>query len=216
MIGTPYIYKITNTVNGKVYIGKTMLTVKERWREHCKDSIKERCKDRPLYRAMRKYGKDRFTIEQLEECDEKVLSDREIYWIDQYRSFRCGYNATLGGGGKSYIDYDKIVDTYQKIGNQREVARTLKVDTETVRKALEFRHVETMSRATVIRNLCGNKVQMFSLDDRYIKDFPSARDAAKFATAGKSIKSLDGAAIHISEVCKGKRKTAYGFKWKYA
>lgn len=46
-----FIYKITNDVNGKVYIGKTLFSVEKRWKEHFKDSKKERCKNRPLYRV---------------------------------------------------------------------------------------------------------------------------------------------------------------------
>jgi hypothetical protein len=50
----PYIYKITNKINGKSYIGKTLKTVKERWSEHCQDYKKERSEKRPLYSAMSK------------------------------------------------------------------------------------------------------------------------------------------------------------------
>lgn len=56
MIG--YIYKITNKINGKVYIGKTTKTVQERWKEHLRESRTERSENRPLYRAIRKYGVD--------------------------------------------------------------------------------------------------------------------------------------------------------------
>ena len=58
MIG--YIYKITNRLNQKAYIGKTIYTVEERWQEHIRDSKRDRCKDRPLYRAMNKYGIENF------------------------------------------------------------------------------------------------------------------------------------------------------------
>ena len=64
MIG--YIYKITNRLNQKAYIGKTIYTVEERWQEHIRDSKRDRCKDRPLYRAMNKYGIENFSIEQID------------------------------------------------------------------------------------------------------------------------------------------------------
>ena len=68
---TGYIYKITNTINQKSYIGKTINSIAERWKEHKKDSKRSYCKDRPLYRAMNKYGIENFTIEQVEEVDVK-------------------------------------------------------------------------------------------------------------------------------------------------
>lgn len=96
------IYKITNLVNGKVYIGlsKHILT---RWIEH-KSHYKTI--DSVLYCAMRKYGLDNFSFEILEECNSEELSEREKFYIQQYRSYvgfeDCkGYNATLGGEDSS-------------------------------------------------------------------------------------------------------------------
>lgn len=95
---TGYIYKITNNINNKVYIGQT-INIEKRWYKHqylAKTGFK-----RHLYEAMRKYGIDNFSIEIIEECDADVLDDRERYWINQYKSFdRCyGYNKSFGGEG---------------------------------------------------------------------------------------------------------------------
>lgn len=60
-----FIYKITNLINNKCYIGKTERTINERWKEHLK---KSKSLDLPLYRALNKYGIDNFQIEQIEEC----------------------------------------------------------------------------------------------------------------------------------------------------
>ena len=65
-----FIYKITNDVNGKVYIGKTLNTVVSRWKEHCHDKDRRNMENRPLYRAMNKYGLEHFSIETIEECYE--------------------------------------------------------------------------------------------------------------------------------------------------
>ena len=102
-----YIYKITNDINNKVYIGKTEFSIEKRFREHCADAFKERNEKRPLYSAMKKYGIAHFHTELLEETDNP--EEREIYWIEQYQSFKSGYNATLGGDGKKYLDYDLII-----------------------------------------------------------------------------------------------------------
>lgn len=48
---TPYIYKITNSINGKAYIGKTMGTPEKRFKEHIADSKRDRYANRPLYKA---------------------------------------------------------------------------------------------------------------------------------------------------------------------
>ena len=65
----PYIYKITNLINGKIYVGKTSNTIEERWHEHIHDSTKEKCEKRPLYDAFNKYGISNFQIEQIEEIE---------------------------------------------------------------------------------------------------------------------------------------------------
>lgn len=98
-----YIYKITNKVNGKAYVGKTTDTVQVRWEEHLKDSKRKRCVNRPLYRAIGKYGADAFAIETLEEADLDVLSEREIYWIEYFNTYSDGYNATSGEMVRFYM-----------------------------------------------------------------------------------------------------------------
>lgn len=100
-----YIYKITNIINGKVYIGQTIQSIESRWEQHKRSST---YKNYALYYAMRKYGIDNFKIEMVEECDNKELNDKEIKWISFYNSYHDGYNMTLGGNGSSYYDYEVI------------------------------------------------------------------------------------------------------------
>ena len=59
---------------------------------------------------MRKYGYDHFSVALVEECDNSILSEREEYWIEQYESYKYGYNATKGGEGKFRCDYSLVVN----------------------------------------------------------------------------------------------------------
>lgn len=90
------IYLITNLVNGKRYVGQTV-SIQSRWKAHQKES--RNGNQRPLYRAMRKYGLVNFVIEELGQYpDTKSLNEAESYWIRYYQSETpLGYNLTSGG-----------------------------------------------------------------------------------------------------------------------
>ena len=91
------IYKITNNQNDKVYIGKTIRSLKARWQEHKSDS-KNSDKDYKLYRAMNKYGIENFNIEIIEDnIPENELGIKEQEYIKKFNSYYDGYNETFGG-----------------------------------------------------------------------------------------------------------------------
>jgi group I intron endonuclease len=88
------IYRITNKVNGKFYIGKTTKPVEQRFKAHIKNHKKQ---NTYLYHAMRKYGIDQFFVEQLEVVEDKTqLNQKEKYWISELHP---NYNMTVGGDG---------------------------------------------------------------------------------------------------------------------
>lgn len=209
-----YIYQITNQINGKIYIGKTERTIQERWREHCEDYLRERCYDRPLYRAMRKYGLSNFTIELLEETDNP--EEREIFWIEQKGSFKHGYNATMGGDGKKYIDYDLVVATYKNSGIIKETAKILGICEDTVHKILKQKDISIKPTSEINKEKFSKMVSMYSLNDEYIRTFISLQEAATYMVENKLTRCKHSTIrTHISEVCRGKRKTAAKFKWKF-
>lgn len=87
------IYKAKNKVNGKIYVGQTVGSLRKRITEHLRSNIGLFC------RALRKYGIECFEFQIIENCESrKTLNEREIYWID---FFKCknpnGYNITDGG-----------------------------------------------------------------------------------------------------------------------
>lgn len=98
-----YIYKIVNKINSKLYVGKTIKTIEERFNEHKitarmfkNGNYKHETK---LYRSMCKYGEDNFYIELIEECEDASLSSREQYWIEHLDTIANGYNISPGGDG---------------------------------------------------------------------------------------------------------------------
>ena len=211
----PYIYKITNDINNKIYIGKTLHTIEKRFQEHKKDCFKARTEKRPLYNAMQKYGVDHFKVELVEECSEDVLEEREKYWIEYYNSFKTGYNATIGGDGRSYIDYDLVVMTYKNLKSMREVAEKLHISVDTVSKILKLRNETIYSSQAVQTEKYGKKVSMFSLKNEYIQSFASMNNAAQYLIDNNLTGcKLSTIRTHISEASRGKRKTAAGYIWK--
>ena len=116
-----YIYKITNLINNKIYIGQTNITIEERFKQHIYNSFNHKQNkdeyDYPVHRAIRKYGKENFTIEILEECPQEQLNEKEREYIMQFNSYNLGYNATLGGDGQSKYNYDVIVNFFLQNDN---------------------------------------------------------------------------------------------------
>lgn len=104
MIG---IYKVTNQINGKVYIGQSV-DIKKRWGVHHR-AYKDKASPQYtclFYRAIRKYGIENFTFEVIEECEKDQLDRQEKYWIAYYNSFldrTKGYNETFGGQNGSHF-----------------------------------------------------------------------------------------------------------------
>ena len=200
-----YIYKITNNINNKIYIGKTERTVEQRYAEHCKNAI-HKYFDYPLYRAMNKYGLENFSVETIEETNSP--NEREVYWINFYNSYYDGYNSTLGGEGCRICDYDLIYSLYKMGKDCKEIAQILHYDQETCRIAVKTFGITPEELFT--RHCEKMYVPVAQLDkdtEEIIKIFPSVTEANNYLNKGRS--------GHIASVCKGQRKTAYGYKWKY-
>ena len=89
------IYKITNTITQKVYIGQS-IDIRRRWTSHINilhdtnNNIAE--KQSALHQSMLKYGIDSFTFEIVELCSRDQLNEREQYWIQYYNSYLKGWN----------------------------------------------------------------------------------------------------------------------------
>lgn len=95
------IYRITNKINGKGYIGQSV-DISRRISEH--KNLK-RDETLSLKRAFRKYGVENFNFEVLEECALDQLDEREVFWINELKP---EYNRTIGGtGAKGHVVTDE-------------------------------------------------------------------------------------------------------------
>lgn len=150
-----YIYKITNQVNGKMYIGKTeCIDPYDRWKGHLKASKKQECKNRPLYRAMNKYGVENFIFEPIGQFDNgQELCNKEVEYIAKYRTYigfkdSNGYNATIGGEGSPLhnLDEQEVISIHKKnnyiIGN---TAKYFGVDLKVIKKILHKYNIKWLS-----------------------------------------------------------------------
>lgn len=96
---TYLVYKLTNTVNGKVYIGITSRTLAARWKEHV-ERARQGSRNSRIHVAMRKYGNEAFTREVIAVASSDAeVRQMERDQIQAHNSFERGYNANLGGHG---------------------------------------------------------------------------------------------------------------------
>ena len=107
------IYKITNIIDNKCYIGQSV-NIYKRWKDHETRSQKE---NTPLYLAIRKYGLENFTFEIIEKVNKEGLNEREKYWIKYYNSYNNGYNQTIGGDGAIKEETETVKNIKQDLLN---------------------------------------------------------------------------------------------------
>lgn len=182
-----FIYKITNKVNNKVYIGQTRYTVESRWRQHLKNYNVEHRKQ-PLYMAFEKYGVENFEVELIEEVNVDKLDEREIFWIAKYDSFKNGYNATIGGqGGKIYYwtdsNYEEIRTMYLSGFTSANIAKHYNVSAWTIIQILKSLNVKIKGNP-----LAMNAVEAAEFIKRYENGTSLKELASEYNTDKETVK----------------------------
>jgi group I intron endonuclease len=212
------IYKIKNLINSKLYIGQTTCSLEQRWKEHLNEAKRNRAVNRPLYRAIRKYGAENFIIELVEEVELSQLNIKEIYWIGYFHSYENGYNATLGGDGTICYDYNKIESLIKEGKTTKEIIKIIGCSSDVVRKIAKIKGIELEQPKKSLQNKMKEgkiSVDQYDLKEKFLQTFESYAEAARWLEKNGYVKgNLSGVRTKIGEVCTGKRKTAYKFKWK--
>lgn len=203
-----YIYKITNKINNKIYIGLTTRTVEHRWYQHLYNAVNYPHLTFKLYNSMRKYGIENFEITELEEINSfDHLLEREQYWINYYNSFINGYNMSLGGEGNLKCSHEKIYELWEEGFMQHEIAENLKISLSTVRDILYaysgYNKNESFKRRAMFNS---KKVIQFDLHGKKICEYDSIKEAAD---------AIKREASGITLCCNHapKHYTAGGFIW---
>lgn len=214
------IYKITNTINNKVYIGQSS-NIEARWKKH-----KSSNDDFTIHKAMRKYGLQNFTFSVIEECSKDLLDSREIYWINYYNSLEEGYNMIPGGSNgagyakgipvEQYSLDGKYIITYNSAKQASEVTGIVHTDIckccrgESNRAGLYQWTYKDSKKQIIPIDISDTKIQrrinQYSLKGELLQQYDNLAQASTITGINKSI---------ICNVCKGKGHTAGGFRWSY-
>ncbi|WP_180228722.1 NUMOD3 domain-containing DNA-binding protein [Bacillus thuringiensis] len=237
------IYKCTNLLNGKIYVGLTTQTLKERVSRHKRDHVDE---NNPrfnivFYRALRKYGWKNFKWKVIDFADSlESLCEKEQYWINHYRTFihfgdSNGYNMTLGGEGTKGLQlFGEDNGFYGKrhTDEARKLISSNHADISGENNPMYGKKQSKETREKIRQKALGRertdetneKVRIFF--EKY--GHPSNRPIVQLTKNGefvaefKSIKEgsvkgfqSDSAHTHISSCCNGSLKQAYGYKWMY-
>lgn len=150
------IYKITNQINGKVYIGQTINSLEKRFNRHKQDALSGRL-DTHFARALRKYGVNNFIAEIIENVEtQEKLNEREHYWINYYNSCKEGYNETdsiLKSGGNTYksktteeMEDIKAKIRKTKIGGNNPASKKVKCKNIKTNQELHFNSLSEMQQ----------------------------------------------------------------------
>ena len=176
---------------------------------HFHDSVNPKMKSRPLYQAMSRYGSESFVVEPLEICNKDSRFDCEKKWIEKLDTFHHGYNATKGGGGKPFIDHDKVFDLWNSGFSVGQIAEKLNVSADGVRFHLEAIGIpaeERRRRNTHVEQI-KKPVAQFDMNGSLMNVFESTSEAHRYLRKRQT--------SHISNVCNGRRKSAFGYVWKW-
>jgi len=174
------VYKITNKVNNKVYIGITSKGISARWKEHIY-SAEHGCPFK-LHNAIRKYGKENFSIELIDFCNSwEELTEKEQYYISEYKSLQdeFGYNMTEGGDGtfgRTHSEETKEKIRQKAIGREVTEATRLKLS-EAGKVITEAR--EAYRNSGNIGSSRRKPVLQYTKDGKFISEYRGVNEASR-------------------------------------
>lgn len=245
------IYKITNLINGKIYVGSAV-NINNRWLVHKRHLLLNKHHSKKLQNSYNKHGIDSFEFKIIEECDKEKLLKIEQHYIDLHNTVKDGYNCNPIAGnslGRKMSDATKLklrfinlgktgankgkkmsIETKEKISNSKKGkpsnrkgikhTKKSKIKMSILRKGIKwnpnFKHhseetkkiLSEIGKTKTGRNSSrykSIKIIQYDLNDNFIKEW---NDLISLREAG--LKSAN-----VSCVCRGKQKSAFGYKWRF-
>lgn len=206
MLGNLYI--IRNTVNDKVYIGKTYNTIEQRFKEHKQDA-KRGIKNK-FYNAIRKHGNDKFYIELIGQFEEGMLENKEIEYIAKYDSFHNGYNSTLGGGGKRILELDEyaILNDWGNGSSINSIAKKYEVSHESIQIIL-------IQNGVYEKTGPSERISLVAYDENWnrVRCFNSRKECIDYIRDELNMGIPFSICQRIDDAC-WKGNVAFTFKWQ--
>ena len=198
------IYKITNQINGKFYIGQTSTSIKERWSKHCNNG--SHCTY--LKNAIKKYGKENFTIEEIYSAkDRDELNKLEKAAIEEHNSLcPSGYNLTTGGDA-----FNHSKETRQKIGITHLGSKRSKEARENMSNAAKGKVISEQQKKDIANTLRG-RISPMKGKGKPVKCIDTD---IVYSCAIEAANMLGLNATAINRVASGKRKTTGKKRFKY-
>lgn len=205
------IYKITNKINGKRYVGKTTYKLNYRFNQHVSDAY-EYTYNSALHAAIRKYGKDAFEIKLIEECDNDISSERETYWIKHYDTYKNGYNSTLGGDGKPTLEVPSKEELLEKVKSGwsiRQMTKHYKVYDKTIKLWLDKYDIQYKSQELL-------PIKVGCVINNNEMEFNSLTEAGKFLINNRYTDAIEPAKVGVNIRRSIDRHGTYlGIKWYF-
>lgn len=199
------IYKITNKVNGKIYVGQTTRTLEQRKWQHL-NNAKKGCRTH-LYNAIRKYGEENFIFEKI--CDVANIDDLntlERYYILKYESVKNGYNM-VDGGGNNVMFLDSVKKKHDDTMRSKAVRKKISTSMKRYRKKHPFTesHRKKLSaKAKGNHNFGSGDTRSIGcycvLEDGTIHNFHSYRDAWKWWRTVENPFNVDAECIYQRKI----------------
>lgn len=204
------VYKATNKINNKVYIGITTKTLEHRKRIHIRDS---KTKDTYFYRALRKYGENNFEWEIIDSAETmEELEELERYYINLYDSFnnkKKGYNSTSGGHNLYEI-------TDEERHNRSKRAKGKNNPMYGVESPMKGKHFTEEHKSKISNALKKSyRPHVFGGSNPSAKKVINLDTKEIFETLTDASKKYGISRQMIGKVCNGHNKTAKGFRWAF-